>query len=186
MSEDTKDVDGVQRLHGAFLTHASDVDKRISRLMVVAGGRVVKNEAKRLALSYGLKRTGAMIANIAIKRETKAPAGTTQYNLGVRHGRDLGRKAVSVLKVKGGRVITVKKDDPFYWIFHEFGWIPRGRGARIRGGERRRAAQRAEAERNGLKRPGTPFIGPALENKRGEAVDAMEARLAAEIAKVNK
>jgi HK97 gp10 family phage protein len=154
----TTDFEGKVQLHGAFVAHAQDVDKRISRLMVASGGRIVKNEAKRIAMSKLKAKTGALFKNIAIKRE-KTPDGITQYNLGVRHGRELGRKAQSELAVgKNGRVLRRYVNNPYYWFLHEFGL---GHN------------------------PKRDFIGPALESKREEAVAAMEKRLQDEINKRN-
>jgi HK97 gp10 family phage protein len=151
-------IEGLGQLHAAFSSLGKDMEVRASRRMVVAGGGALKKEAKRLALSFGLKRTGALINNIAIKRE-KTPAGITQYNLGERHGRDLTKKGAKKLRLKvgkSGRVVYA--NDPFYWRFQEF-------------------------TRKGRK--GTPFIGASLDNKRQEAIDAMEMSLADVIEKAN-
>jgi HK97 gp10 family phage protein len=134
---------------------------RIGRKMVVAAGRIVKSEAKAVAQAKGLRRTGALIKNIAIKRDPQAPVGTVQYNLGVRHGQDLTKKQKkkSKLGIKGGRIVKQYEDDPYYWRFAEFG-------------TKHQAA--------------TPFIGPALENKATDAVAAMGDALSAELAKIGK
>lgn len=134
-----------------------DID-RGARRAVVAAGQVVKREAKSLAQRQGLRLTGALIKNIAIKRE-RTPAGVVQYHIGVRHGRDLSRKdkQTKYLAVgRSGRIVTRYKDDPFYWRFHEFG-------------TRRTAAR--------------PFIGPALENRRSAALEAMGKAIDKEIQK---
>lgn len=152
-------VQGVAQLHAALIKHGADVDRRISRVMVASAGRVVKDEAKKIAASKLTIRSGALLRNIAIKRE-RTPEGVTQYNLGVRHGRDLGRKAETKLGVgRSGRIVKQYVNDPFYWRFHELG----------------------------TKRlPKRDFIAPALENKRDAAIDAMGERLAKELAKANK
>ena len=81
---------GIGQLQKSFANLKQDMLIKTSRRMVASGGGVVRTEAKKIAQSYGLRKSGALIRNIAIKRERNAPAGTEQYNLGVRHGRDLG------------------------------------------------------------------------------------------------
>ena len=152
-------IEGLAELRASFANVGTNMKKRTARSMVVAAGGVLKREAKRLAQSQGLRKTGALIKNIAIKRE-KTPEGIAQYHLGERHGRHLGRKAEKKLVVgKSGRIVTKRVNDPFYWYFHEFG------------------TKKMQAR---------PFIGPALENKRNEAIKAMEDRLAKEIEKANR
>lgn len=187
MTRDTEDVGGVQALGANLVQHRNDIDRRVSRLMVAASGRVIKNEAKRIALGHGFKRTGALLANIAVKRESKAPAGTAQYNVGVRHGRDLGKKAATYLAIgNDGRVVTRRENDPWYWVILEVGGkehkITPKNGAGVaftKGGG-------AATVRRSFMHPGTegkPFLAPALENKRAEALDAMEKKLMSELAK---
>lgn len=178
-------IEGLDALRTAFVNVADDMRLRTSRVMVVAAGGVLKKEAKTLAQSQGLRKTGALIKNIAIKRE-KTPDGIAQYNLGVRHGRDLGSKAKKALTVgKTGRVVVKYLDDPFYWSFLEFGRnIYKGSTrARNMSGKRHRmkttktAVGRVQA---------TPFIAPALVNKRDEAIQAMEERLQKSLDKAGK
>ena len=123
-----------------------------------AGGRVLRKEAKSLAKQHGLKKSGALIRNIAIKREKNAPPGTVQYNLGVRHGRNLGngKKVIKFLALnkKTGRVVTKRQNDPFYWFYHEFG-------------------TRSLSKKS--------FIEQAFKNKRKEAAAAMGAQLAKDL-----
>jgi hypothetical protein len=177
---------GLPELGLAFRSLATNAD-RTARKMVVAAGRILKNEAKRIATSFGLKQTGALLKNIAIKRE-KTEAGVAQYHLGVRHGRNLTKKAKSnsALKVKGSRIVSAAVDDPYYWRFHELGWTPRGAQGALRGSDRNKARQRSELKAKGKFRSGTPFIGPALENKGREAIDAMGIALAEELSKESK
>lgn len=99
--------------------------ERIARVSVAAGGRILRDKARALAQDHGLRRTGALIANIVIKRERNAPPGTSEYHLGVRHGQSMtkGQKAAGKrLKVNGkGRIVTEYTNDPWYWRFPEFG-----------------------------------------------------------------
>jgi HK97 gp10 family phage protein len=169
----TERMSGLSELRTAFRGVADDMRLRTSRLMVAAAGGVLRKEARSVAQAQGLRLTGALIQNIVIKRE-RTPAGTTQYNLGVRQGRAMGKNSPKKLVVgKNGRVTSVYVNDPFYWWFLEKGRnVYAGNGRRKRDG----ATRRVEA---------TPFIVPALENKQQEAIDAMARRLDAAIRKAN-
>lgn len=199
-------IEGLSELKTAFAELSKDMELRASRAMVVAAGNVLKKEAKRLAQDQGLRKTSALINNIAIKRE-KTPVGIAQYHLGVRHGRNLGRKAQKVLTVKSSGRIGVKYlNDPYYWWWVERGHkiVQRASGKAGAGGTTR-YQQRLKDGRivwrekkweadsiTGRRRlstgsvPPHPFIEPSLENKREEAVEAMKQRLAIVIEKANK
>lgn len=158
-------IEGLGELRHAFRRVAQDMQQRTSRQMVASAGGVLRKEARTLAQQQGLKLTGALIKNIAIKRE-RTPQGVTQYHLGVRHGKDLGNNAAKklVLNPKTGRITSVYINDPFYWWFLEKGRnVYRGDGKRRRGVKRRVEA--------------TPFLAPALQNKKAEAIEAMVKRL---------
>jgi len=168
----TARIDGLAPLRQSFGQIRDDMKTRTSRLMVAAAGGVLRKEARSLAQAQNLRLTGSLLKNIVIKRE-KTQDGFTQYNLGVRHGRHMGRNAPRQLVVgKSGRVQSVVMNDPFYWWFLE-----KGRNVYHGDGKRRRGVRnRVEA---------TPFIAPALQNKQAEAVEAMATRLAAAIRKAN-
>uniref|UniRef100_UPI0025834A98 hypothetical protein n=1 Tax=Comamonas sp. TaxID=34028 RepID=UPI0025834A98 len=151
--------------------------------------------------------SGAMVENIAIKRESKAPEGTAQYHIGVRHGRDQGRKArkegTKRLVLRKGRIVTRRMNDPFYWRFVERGHrvvpaaveggtttftqslrngkvVTRKRlfsGSSIRA-RRRMASQDVVGKK--------PFIGPALERKRDAAIAEMTLTLQRYLARERK
>lgn len=157
-----KEVLGIGDLSRQFRALTTGMETRTGRAMVVAAGGVLKRKAKANAQALGLKRTGSMIKNIVIKRESQAPPGTVQYNLGVRHGRNLTKKQKSTGKLavgRGGRIVKRYEDDPYYWRFQEF------------------RTQNREA---------TPFLAPALEQGKEEAIDAMEKRLQKELDKAGK
>lgn len=167
-------ISGLGELRSAFAEISDDMKTKTSRQMVAAAGGVLRKEARNLAQGQGLRLTGALIRNIAIKRE-KTPEGLTQYHLGVRHGRDMGRSAEKKLVVgKNGRVTSVYVNDPFYWSFLE-----KGRNVYGGNGRRKRSSLVGRVE-------ATPFIAPALENKQQDAIDAMTARLLKAIEKANQ
>ena len=186
MADATPNVVGVKELAAAFKRLGSGFELRAGRAMVASGGAALKAEARALALGYGFKRTGSLIRNIVIKRETRPDvAQSVEYHLGVRHGRAMTKKQRSSgkkLGLRGGRIQQRYDDDPFYWKFLEFGWIPRK--IALKGGERKKAAQRAKDAARKI--PGRSFIADALKNKRSEALSAMERRLLRELEKHSK
>jgi len=153
---------GIGALSQSFQQLKTGMETRVARLMVASGGGVLRSKARGIAQAKGLRRTGALIKNIVIKREPQAPAGTAQYNLGVRHGRNLTKKQKTNSKLvinKTGRIVKRYEDDPYYWRFPEFGT---------------------------KKQQATPFLQPALEQGKEEVIDAMANRLDKEHAKASK
>jgi HK97 gp10 family phage protein len=156
------EIQGVDELHATFSQLGDDIKGGAARRIAYAGGAVLRSEARVIAQTAGLRKTGALLKNIVIKRERNAPAGTEQYNLGVRHGRDLGngKKVIKYLAVsKTGRIVTRRENDPWYWKFLEFG------------------TKHIQPTR---------FIEGALANKSQEAVDAMTEKAKKEVLKFNK
>lgn len=162
MAGDTK-IFGAENLKAKFLELRQDMVSKTSLRMSASAANEVKKEAKALALSHGFKKSGALVRNIAIKRETGTAPGIAQYHLGVRHGRDLTKKSrdKSPLVYRKGRIRY--ENDPFYWSFLELGWTPYGK------------------DNNRI--PGRSFIGQALQNKQQQAIAAMETRLDKDLAK---
>lgn len=203
MAGNTKII-GIEGLQAKFLELRQDMTIKTARRMVASAGTVLKKEAKAIAQSKGLQISGAMIRNIAIKRERNAPEGTEQYNLGVRHGRDLGKRHTKYLahSKRKGRIVIRRKEDPFYYRFIELGHkiVGRETGAEgvgitryvttLRNGKKANRTRKYNLDsitgRNrhssGMVEP-IPFIQPALENKQQEAISAMEDRLTKELAK---
>ncbi len=179
-----REIIGIGSMRANFEGLRSDMRKRTGRRMVAAGGAVLKRIAKAIAQANGSRRTGAMIKNIAIKREPQAPPDTEQYNLGVRHGRDLSKKQKAKgtrLAVTGkGRIVKRYEDDPYYWRWVEQGHkiVPR----QAAGGGKQSLRKRRKAATGSV--PAKPFIGPALTQGRGEAINAMGDALQKDIAKV--
>lgn len=202
------EIQGIGELRATFATVADGMQKKVSLRMVAAAGNVLKKESRIIAQSKFKNPSGDILRNIVIKRDTKAPAGTTQYNLGVRHGRDMGngKKVNKYLAVsKAGRIVVRRFNDPYYWSFVEFGHKIVGRASgkdgviksyykrTTKNGKVRTVLRKVEADGISIRRrsplgfvEARPFIGPALVNKRNEAIAAMEAQLQKEIVKLNK
>ncbi|WP_280189080.1 HK97-gp10 family putative phage morphogenesis protein [Delftia sp. PS-11] len=191
-------ITGVSELAASFREVREDVARKVARRMVVAGGRLIIERARAIAKSNGSVISGAMVENIAIKRETKAPDGTAQYHVGVRHGRDQSQKVQARgqkrLVVSRGRIQTRRDNDPFYWR-----WVERGRRVvpasvktgtttytqRLRNGRVVTRTRKYEATslraRRRIASEGLvghkPFIEPAFEQESDNAITAMERTL---------
>lgn len=194
MADSKPEVLSIDGLTAAFREVREEMEAKISRRMVVAGGKIIREDAKAIARANGSVISAAMVENIVIKRESRAPDGTAQYHIGVRHGKDQGRKArkdgVKRLVVRKGRIVTRRMNDPFYWRFVERGHrvvpasveggtttftqpLRNGKVVarkRLFSGSSMRARRRmASQEVVGKK----PFIGPALERNRDAAIAEM-------------
>ncbi|MEW9584328.1 HK97-gp10 family putative phage morphogenesis protein [Paraburkholderia sp. DGU8] len=174
-------ISGLQAFNGAIATLKDDMQKKVAFSAALIGANVIKREAKAIALSKGLEQSGALLNNIAVKREANPPLGVAQYNLGVRHGRELGSNAKVVFSVRAdGSIRKTYVDDPFYWWYLEFGTKPHAE----RGGSGRKLAFEADGSpvfALKVSNPGIqpmPFIGPAFERKGDEALQAMSDRVA--------
>lgn len=200
-------VEGIGDLQKAFAQHKQQIELKTVRRMVASGAGVLRTEAKKIARQKGLKKTGAMIRNIAIKRERRTPPGVTQYNVGVRHGRDLGKRHTKFLAFskRKGRVVIRRKDDPFYYRFIELGHnvVARSSGQEGTGKTRFKVRLKSGNEHfrtrkfrydsiTGRRKNPTgfvkayPFLAPALRNKRAQAIAAMEQKMQQELAKANR
>src|SRR5262245_17861771 len=104
---------------------------------------------------------GTLKRAIYVKRTRDSRPGKEHYLISFRKGK----------KATKGR-------DAFYGAFLEAGWIPRGPGKKIKGGNRSRALQRKRLLAGG-KRKITEyrFIMPAFQQVRQQALAAFEKRL---------
>lgn len=188
----------IDTLAAAFREVREDMGPKVSRRMVVAGGKIIREDAKALARANGSVITGAMVDNIVIKRETDVPEGTAQYHIGVRHGRDQSRKVRSAgnrrLVVSRGRITVRRDNDPFYWRFVERGHrvvpasVEGGQSTytqRLRNGtvvtRTRRFSGKSLRARRRMANTGVvgkkPFIAPSLQRNRDAAITAMDRTL---------
>lgn len=200
------EIIGIGDLSKKFLNLRQDMAIKTARRMVASAGTVLKREAKRIAVEKGLKISGDMIRNIAIKRETRVPDGITQYHLGVRHGRDLGKRAHKEVYEKSiGKLGVRYINNPFYYRFVEVGHrvVARSSGdmragvttyvTTLRNGKQVIRKRKFNYDSiTGRRRSATgfvnanPFLSPALKNKSQEAIQAMEARLDKDLARSAK
>lgn len=152
------EIMGLGELRQDFQKLAQTMTHKTAPRMVLSGSKVLRKEARVLAQAQGLRQTGALLRNIAIKRERDVPQGVVQVNLGVRHGRDLGKRYKQLAVGKSGRIVTAYKNNPYYWRFLELG-------------TRHHKA--------------FPFIAPALASKRVQAIRAMGDQLKTELDKLS-
>ena len=89
--------------------------------------------------------------------------------------RRAGRGVIAFTIVPRARKATKRRaaaDLPFYWVFLEGGWLPRGPGQRISGGRWKKARVRAELSHTRVQ---VPFIEPAFKSSQGAVVAAFNA-----------
>lgn len=173
MADTTVDV---SKLAAAFRQVGDSMRLRVARVVAFAGASVLRATARRLASGLFKRRSGALLSNIAVKREVRrAPPGAVEYDLGVRHGKNLTRKAKAVqrLSVKGGRIVSRYVNNPIYWLFLERGWTPRSAAN----------PRRSRGVSRSPKVPGRPFIGASLPASQDAVLRAMEDRLEKELRK---
>lgn len=159
-----KTIEGADALRAALASMGRDWARREGAKAVSAGARVVREEAKMQALKRGLYRTGALVNNIVMKRESKVAPDEIAYHVGVRHGLaayKAGTARKELKRGKGGGIVARYLNDPFYWWWYEFGFKTRNIAAR-------------------------PFLRPAFEARKGAAVDAMIARLRRAVDKLSE
>lgn len=123
----------------------------------VAAAQVVRREAVAIARAQGLVDTGALVANIAIKRERGTPANIHEVHIGVRHGASAKAAQRVAVRNRDGKIRFEWTNNPFYWWFWEFG--------HYNGFLKRHVAAK-------------PFIRPAMDQKAPEALGVMKQRLA--------
>lgn len=139
------------------------------RTVGFAGAEIFRDQAKQNALDN--KKTGMLFDNIIVKR-------VEEYSDGARY-------QSYVVMVRSG---TASSPGAFYWRFVEFGhkFVPRNKKISKKTGRtygwaaHRRAA---ELEYGTATAPAYPFMRPAYESKKQEAVDMMTRTLAEQIAR---
>lgn len=145
------------------------VDEVALRTVGFAGAEVFRDQVKQNALAS--KETGMLFDNIIIKRLEEESDG--------------GRRQAYIITVRAG---TSSSPGAYYWRWVEFGhrFVPKNKrvspktGRTIGWAAHRRAA---ELEYGTSTVPAYPFMRPAYESKKHEAVDVMTKTLAEQIAR---
>lgn len=107
-------------------------------------------------------------------------AGVLKRAIRVTRNRRESKKGIEVytVGVRGRVKSRGAAFDPFYWRWQEAGWIPRGPGKKIRGGERtRRLARERILASGGQRVPGRWFLRDAAREGKNAAIDAFFKRM---------
>lgn len=156
-----------------------DMTRKVFRNGVAAASRVFKNAVvnvlSRPRRSPVLKcvTPGTLKRAIYIKRDRDSKPGLEHYFVGVRQGK-------AQQKRKGGNA------DAFYWRWVELGHRIRAPGHGIRGGFRKKAVRRAQHDASGGGRvPAYPFLTPAFQKAKEQALEKFLSSVQARINKEN-
>jgi HK97 gp10 family phage protein len=166
------EIDASQ-LQEALKEMVSRVEESVSesalRTIGFAGAEVFHARAKQNSLAH--KKTGVLFNSIIVKRIVEDSDG--------------GKRQVYLVTVRSGRY---GGDDAYYWRFVEDGhkFVPRNKKVskktgRTIGWKAHRKA--AELEYGTASAPAYPFMRPAYESKKGEAIDVMTRTLTEQIAR---
>lgn len=137
-----------------------------------AAGQVFRKAA--IALAPELKTPNKRRVRGVLKRSIYVARSRSQS------GRGVETYSVSFKKRKQGG------GDPFYGRFLEAGWIPRGRGRKLRGGTRSKALQRARSLAHGARKiTEYAFLLPAFKSAGAAALAAFNKKIEERIAKEN-
>lgn len=138
------------------------------RTVGFAGAEIFRDQAKQNSLKH--YKTGMLFDNIIVKR--------------LEEDSDGGRRQAYTITVRNG---TASSPGAFYWRFVEFGhkFVPRNKKVSKTGRTVGWKAHRkvAELEYGTATAPAYPFMRPAYESKKQEAVDVMTRTLAEQIAR---
>jgi HK97 gp10 family phage protein len=137
--------------------------KSAARGAVNAAAQVVKGKAIENARAQGLVSTGALVNNIAVKRQAGTPPNWFESHIGVRTGGAAKGSEKIAIRGADGKVRIEYVNNPYYWHFWEFG--------HYNVFLKRHVAARA-------------FLRPAMETKQGELVDVMRKYLADRIERI--
>jgi HK97 gp10 family phage protein len=128
-----------------------------------AAAQVVKAKAIENARAQGLVSTGALVNNIAVKRQLGTPPDIFEYHVGVRSGHEAKGSQKVAVRGRDGSIRLEYTDNPFYWRMWELGHY------------------------NVLLRafvPARAFLRPAMDSKQDELVGVMRDYLAARLERV--
>lgn len=139
----TVEIHGMQQLLSNLQQLPDGLRRKVLRRALRQGAAMVRDEARRIVR----RKSGALARGITVvSSRGNGQRGTVAFKVGL-------RRAV------------------FYGRFLEFGHIARGPGQRLKGGERRRAAQRQAAIAGGQFVPPYPFMRPAAATKLEAALN---------------
>lgn len=156
-----------------------DMERKIFRSGVAAASTVFRRHVLRILqrprrspVRKG-ETPGTLRRAIYMRRARDSRNGLEHYFVGVRQGKAARNR-------KGGSA------DAFYWRFVELGHLIRARGQKIGGGRRYQRLQRERLNAAGSRRvPAYPFLKPAFESGKTEALSKFNERVQIRIDKEN-
>ena len=141
--------------------------------------RLAKANAPVLKGAARYRKPGTLRDAISVRTSKEArKRGDVGVFVGVRPLRGKARTA------KFGAAGAKNPNDPYYWQWQEFGWVPTG-PVRIRGGARRRAAGRAAAQVVRARVPGKRFLSMAAQVGGQQAIELAVKRIVPQIERLN-
>lgn len=196
MGVNTQQLQGFDEAIAKLRAVPAALAKKTLRNGLAAGGRLVRDEAKRLAPVLQRPapyRTKGLVRDRIALRTSKAArrAGNVGVFINVRPAAGarfktkttklFGLKVRSRTQTRAGDRGAKSAKDPFYWRFQEFGWTP-ATGPRGNAGKKaRRTAKRAGA---GRQIPGKHFLTRSG-RKLPEALGVIRSYLQKWVAKTN-
>lgn len=118
-------IKGIDTLVEELKKLPEEFGQRKGSSAVFRASKIIQQAAKSYAAGRGLRLSGALIENIAVKRDRTGNKNLISYHVGVRHGRNAykaGTAYKEITRRKGGKGLKVRYvNDPFYWWYHEFG-----------------------------------------------------------------
>jgi HK97 gp10 family phage protein len=175
-------VDGLKELERALRNLPDNVAKNGLRSSVRAGAKVIVDEAKVRAPVYSGK-----------VGKNHPPAGTLRRSIIMKHIREAsGRERQTFfVTVRSGKKYRKQgkkgnlSQDAFYWKFIEFGYYAGGskKGMTYRGARKARREGSLEGARF---IPAKPFIRPAFEARKTDALNAIKNQLSQRIEEESK
>jgi len=147
----------------------NSVDEVTLRTVAYAGADMFRDQAKQNALAN--KKTGILFGSIIVKRlEEESDGGTKQvYLVTVRKGSYGGGDAFYWRWVESGHKFVPKNNNVSERTGRTIGWAVHRRAAELEYGSKRTRAY--------------PFMRPAYEGKKQEAIDLMTRILAEQLAR---
>ena len=152
-----------------FRRQLAEVERRV-RTKIVRGalraaGNTMAKSARQKAPAmqkFTKQRTPGALRRAIYVGKGRSGRGSLRYFVSVRSGKTYAKKG---------------RGDPFYWRFLEAGWIPRGPGKKLTGGERLRSLKRKRAIQAGATQVRYPFFKPAFDESGGRALTAFNERM---------
>lgn len=158
-----------------------ELQVRSVRRSASATARLMRDAVKRAAgLPKSPKSTRTRTGNLdaavyALRNRRTSTRGAERWLVGVRQG----KKTITNRRTGATRELP----DAFYARFLEFGWIPRGRGKALRGGNRSKRLQR---ERLKEQKVSYPFFGNAFRGIQSRALDTFIRVMTKEVQQLDK